>query len=372
VRFVDEFREPGAVLRAAGVLKALATRRWRIMEVCGGQTHAILAHGIDALLEDAVELLHGPGCPVCVTPLETVDRALALAERPDVTLASFGDMLRVPGSRGDLFGARARGADVRVVYSPLDAVALAERLPSRRVVFLAVGFETTVPAVAGALRVARARGLANFSVLAAHVRVPPALEAIRAAPDAAVDAFLAAGHVCTVMGTAEYEPLARRLRVPIVVTGFEPLDVVQGAALAVAQLERGEARVEIQYRRAVRPEGNPTARALAFEAFEVADRPWRGIGVVPGGGLVLRDAWAAFDAEKLFPDLAAEAPPEPAECRAADVLRGALRPPACPAFGTRCTPERPLGAPMVSSEGACAAYFRYRLADPGAGEEAVA
>jgi len=372
VRFVDEYREPGAVLRAVDALKRASTRRWRIMEVCGGQTHAILAHGLDALLADAVELLHGPGCPVCVTPLETLDRALALAERPDVTLASFGDMLRVPGSRGDLFGARARGGDVRVVYSPLDAVALAERLPGRRVVFLAVGFETTVPAVAGALRVARARGLANFAVLAAHVRVPPALEAIREAPESRVEAFLAAGHVCTVMGTAEYEPIARRLRVPIVATGFEPLDVVQGAALAVEQLERGEARVEIQYRRAVRPEGNPVARALAFEVFEVVDRPWRGIGVVPAGGLALREAWAAFDAERLFPELAGEAPPEPAECRAGDVLRGVLRPPACPAFGTRCTPESPLGAPMVSAEGVCAAYFRYRVADPGGREAGVA
>lgn len=372
MRFVDEYRDPAAVLRAVADAKRLATRPWRIMEVCGGQTHAILAHGIDALLEGAVELLHGPGCPVCVTPLETLDRALAVAERQGVTLASFGDMLRVPGSRGDLFGARARGADVRVVYSPLDAVALAAGVPGREVVFLAVGFETTVPAVAGALRVARARGLANFSVLAAHVRVPPALEAIRAAPDTRVDAFLAAGHVCTVMGTAEYEPLAERLRVPIVVTGFEPLDVVQGAALAIAQLERGEARVEIQYRRAVRPEGNPRARALAFEVFEPADRPWRGIGVVPGGGLALRAEWAAFDAERRFPELAAEAPPEPAECRAGEVLRGALRPPACPAFGTRCTPERPLGAPMVSSEGACAAYFRYRLADPDGAQEATA
>jgi hydrogenase expression/formation protein HypD len=372
VRFVDEYREPDAVLRAVDVLTRRATRRWRIMEVCGGQTHAILAHGLDALLADAVELLHGPGCPVCVTPLETLDRALALAERPDVTLASFGDMLRVPGSRGDLFGARARGADVRVVYSPLDAVALAERLPERRVVFLAVGFETTVPAVAGALRVARARHLANFSVLAAHVRVPPALEAIRSAPDARVDAFLAAGHVCTVMGTEEYEPIARRLRVPIVATGFEPLDVVLGAALAVAQLERGEARVEIQYRRAVRPEGNPAARALVREVFEVVDRPWRGIGIVPSGGLALREAWAAFDAERLFPELAGEAPPEPPECRAGEVLRGALRPPECPAFGTRCTPERPLGAPMVSSEGACAAYFRYRVADAAGAAEGIA
>ena len=370
MRFVDEYREPAAVLRGAAEVRRLATRRWRIMEVCGGQTHAILASGLDSLLEGAVELLHGPGCPVCVTPLETLDRALALAARPDVTLTSFGDMLRVPGSHGDLFAARARGADVRVVYSPLDAVRLAERLPTRQVVFLAVGFETTAPAVAGALRFARARDVENFSVLAAHVRVPPALAAIRSARACRVDAFLAAGHVCTVMGTTEYEPIARAHRVPIVVTGFEPLDLLHGAALAVAQLEAGEARVEIQYRRAVRPEGNPHARALLAEVFRVADRPWRGIGVVPEGGLALAELYAAFDAERRFPQLARETPAEPEACRAGEVLRGAIRPPECPAFGGQCTPDQPLGAPMVSSEGACAAYFRYRLADPVAAEAA--
>jgi hydrogenase expression/formation protein HypD len=360
---VDEYRDPAAVLRAAEKVRRRASRPWRVMEVCGGQTHSILASGLDTLLEGAVELLHGPGCPVCVTPLETLDRALALAERPDVTLASFGDMLRVPGSRGDFFGARARGADVRVVYGPLDALHLAARMPERHVVFLAVGFETTAPAVAGTLRHARERGVTNFSVLLAHVRVPPALVAIRAAPESRVDAFLAAGHVCTIMGTAEYEPIARRYRVPIVATGFEPLDLVHGTGLAVEQLERGEARVEIQYRRAVRPEGNPEARALLEQVFRVVDRPWRGIGVVPRGGLALGDAYADFDAERLFPELAAHAPREPEACRAGDVLRGALRPPQCPSFGARCTPEHPLGAPMVSDEGACAAYFRYRAAD---------
>jgi hydrogenase expression/formation protein HypD len=372
VRFVDEYRDPIEVGRLAERVLARTSRPWTLMEVCGGQTHSILAGGLDALLAPRIALLHGPGCPVCVTPLETLDRALALAALPSLALCSFGDMLRVPGSAGDLLGARARGADVRVVYSPLDAVALAERSPELRVVFLAVGFETTAPGVAAAARLARARGLGNFFLLVSHVRVPPALEAICADPGARVDAFLAAGHVCTVMGTAEYEPLAARHRIPIVVTGFEPVDLVQGVALAVAQLEAGEARVEIQYRRAVRPEGNPAARALVEEVFEVVDRPWRGIGVVPGGGLALRPAWAAFDAERLYPEIAAEAPPEPAECRAGDVLRGALRPPACPAFGTRCTPERPLGAPMVSSEGACAAYFRYRVADPHAPAEAIA
>jgi len=370
MRFVDEYRDPAAVLRAAAEVRRLATRTWRIMEVCGGQTHAILAGGLDSLLEGAVEFLHGPGCPVCVTPLETLDRALALADRSDVTLVSFGDMLRVPGSRGDLFAARARGADVRVVYSPLDAVRLAVELPARQVVFLAVGFETTAPAVAGAVRFARARRIQNFSVLLAHVRVPPALVAIRSAPECRVDAFLAAGHVCTVMGTREYEPIARELRVPIVATGFEPLDLLHGTALAVAQLERGKACVEIQYRRAVRPEGNVHARALLADVYRVVDRPWRGIGVIPGSGLALAEAYAGFDAERRFPELAREAVAEPEACRAGDVLRGAIRPPECPAFGTRCTPEHPLGAPMVSSEGACAAYFRYRLADPAVAEGA--
>jgi len=367
VRYVDEFREPAAVRRAAEAVRRRASRPWTVMEVCGGQTHAILASGLDALLEGAVELLHGPGCPVCVTAEETLDRAVALAALPDVTLCSFGDMLRVPGSRGDLFGARAAGADVRVVYSPLDAARLAAERPDRRVVFLAVGFETTAPAVAGALRFARQRALANFHVLLAHVRVPPALDAILGAPDCRVEAFLAAGHVCTIMGTAEYEPIVRRHRVPIVATGFEPLDLLRGLAMVVEQLEHGEARLEIQYRRAVRPEGNPAARALLDEVFEVADRPWRGIGTVPGGGLALRGTWRAFDAGPLLGDAGPARPAEAATpCRAGDVLRGVLRPPACPEFGGRCTPEHPLGAPMVSDEGACAAYFRYRPAEGGA------
>ncbi len=363
MRWVDEYREPGRVARLAERILARATRRWTVMEVCGGQTHAILAHGLDALVAPRVTLLHGPGCPVCVTPLETLDRALVLARRPEVTLCSFGDMLRVPGSAGDLIGARAAGADVRVVYSPLDAARLAARLPERRVVFLAVGFETTAPAVAGAARWARKQGLANFQLLVAHVRVPPALEVILADPEARVDAFLAAGHVCTVMGTGEYAPLVARHRVPIVATGFEPVDVLEGIALAVDQLESGRAELAIQYARAVRPEGNPAARALLEEVFEPADRPWRGIGVVPGGGLRLRPAWADLDAEQAFPELARVVAVEPPACHAGEVLRGVLRPPECPEFGRRCTPERPLGAPMVSAEGACAAWFRYRAAD---------
>lgn len=363
MKFVDEYRDPEALRRAAAHVLDRATRSWTLMEVCGGQTHAILASGLDALVAERVTLLHGPGCPVCVTPLETLDRAAALAAIPGVILCSFGDMLRVPGSRGDLLTARARGGDVRIVYSPLDAARLAARTPDRKVVFLAVGFETTIPSVAASARWAREQRLPNFFLLASHVRVPPALAAIREAPGCRVDAFLAAGHVCTIMGTAEYEPIVKKFRVPIVATGFEPLDILQGIAMAVAQLERGEAKMEIQYRRAVRPEGNPAARALIEEVFQVADRPWRGIGVIPEGGFMLRDAYADLDALRAFPDLLEETPVESPACRAADVLRGVLRPPECPEFGRGCAPEHPLGAPMVSAEGACAAYFHYRTAD---------
>ncbi|RIL03901.1 MAG: hydrogenase formation protein HypD [Proteobacteria bacterium] len=366
MKLVDEFRDPALARALAARVVARATRPWTVMEVCGGQTHAIVAHALDALVAERIALLHGPGCPVCVTPLETLDRAQRFALDGGGILCTFGDMLRVPGSAGDLFAARARGADVRVVYAPLDAARLAARTPERPVCFLAVGFETTAPAVAVAARWARQQRLDNFFLLVSHVRVPPALEAIAGAPDARVDAFLAAGHVCTVMGTAEYEPIARRFRKPIVATGFEPVDILHGLALAVEQLERGEARVEVQYERAVRPGGNPAARALVDEVFEVADRAWRGVGVLPRGGLVLRAAYAALDAERAFPALADVAVAESPECRAGEVLRGALRPPDCPAYGRRCTPEHPLGAPMVSSEGACAAYFRFRAAESAA------
>jgi hydrogenase expression/formation protein HypD len=370
VRYVDEFRDPELVRALAARILARASRRRVVMEVCGGQTRSILASGLDALLEEKVELLHGPGCPVCVTPAETLDRAEQLAEADDVILCSFGDMLRVPGTRGDLLSARARGADVRVVYAPIDALRLALREPARRVVLLAVGFETTAPAVAQCARTALERGVRNFFLLTSHVRVPPALEAIASAPSARVEAFLAAGHVCTVMGTGEYPALAERYRLPIVATGFEPVDILEGVLAAVEQLERGEARVEIQYRRAVRPEGNPAARALVDAVFEVADRPWRGLGVIPRGGLRLREVYAGLDAERL-PLQGAPAPaPQGGECRAGEVLRGVLRPSECPAFAGRCTPEHPLGAPMVSSEGACAAYHRYRGA--GADEREVA
>jgi hydrogenase expression/formation protein HypD len=331
------------------------------MEVCGGQTHTIVRQGIDELVADQVEMIHGPGCPVCVTPLEQIDRALAVASRPEVIFTSFGDMLRVPGSHTDLLQVRARGGDVRVVYSPLDAVELARRHPDREIVFFAVGFETTAPANAMAVWRARALGLANFSVLVSHVTVPPAITAILESPDNRVQGFLAAGHVCTVMGWTEYEPLAARYRVPIVVTGFEPVDILEGIAMAVSQLESGRHEVENQYVRAVRREGNRPAQQLIAQVFQIVDRQWRGVGTIPASGLGLRPAFAAFDAVARF-GLAGIQAAEPTACRAGDVLRGRLKPHACPAFGGACTPEHPLGAPMVSSEGACAAYFNYRRA----------
>jgi len=359
VRFLDEYRDGAAAQRYAESLRAVVTRPWTLMEVCGGQTHAIVRYGIDEMLPAGVTLVHGPGCPVCVTPVASLDRAFRIARRPGVVFTSFGDMLRVPGTSDDLLHVRAEGGDVRVVYSPLDAVAIAEREPGREVVFFAVGFETTAPANAMAVRLAAQKGLRNFSLLVAQVRVPPALEAILADPDCRVQAFLAAGHVCTVMGTAEYGPLVARHRVPVVVTGFEPLDLLQGVAMAVRQLEEGRADVEIQYARVVRPEGNAVARRAIEEVFEVTDRTWRGLGPIPRSGLGLNARYAAFDAERRFPDDAPAAVEDPA-CRAGLVLQGRLRPQECPAFGTRCTPEHPLGAPMVSSEGACAAYWLYR------------
>jgi hydrogenase expression/formation protein HypD len=336
------------------------------MEVCGGQTHTIVRQGLDQLLDGAVEMIHGPGCPVCVTPLEQIDKALRLAADPRVIFTSFGDMLRVPGSDCDLQQVRARGGEVRVVYSPLDALELALKHPDKQVVFFAVGFETTAPANAMAVWRARELGIRNFSVLVSHVTVPPAMIAILDAPDNRVQGFLAAGHVCTVMGWTEYEPVAARYRVPIVVTGFEPVDLLEGMYLAVRQLEEGRHEVENQYVRSVRRDGTLPARDLVAKVFRLVDRKWRGIGEIPGSGLALREEFADFDAEYRFGlgDMRVE---EPAECRAGDVLRGRLKPFQCPAFGGRCTPEHPLGAPMVSSEGACAAYYnygRYREARP--------
>lgn len=358
MKYLSEFRDPQIARALAHQIRDAATRSWALMEVCGGQTHTIVRQGIDELLEGAVEMIHGPGCPVCVTPLEQIDRALHLASRPDVLFTSFGDMLRVPGSECDLFAVRARGGTVRVVYSPLDAVALARKHPEKQVVFFAVGFETTAPANAMAVWRAKELGIPNFSVLVSHVTVPPAMHAILDAPDNRVQGFLAAGHVCAVMGWEEYEPIARRYRVPIVVTGFEPLDILEGILMAVRQLEAGEARVENQYARSVRREGNVPAQELVRKVFRLADRKWRGIGEIPMSGLALREEYADFDAEVRF-GLSGITASEPAACRAGDVLRGNLKPFECPAFGTLCAPERPLGAPMVSSEGACAAYYNY-------------
>lgn len=358
MKFVDEYRDAEAAGRLAGAIRRLVRRPWTLMEVCGGQTHTILRTGLEQLLPAEITLVHGPGCPVCVTPVALIDKAIGIASRAGVILCSFGDMLRVPGSQGSLFDAKAAGADVRIVYSPLDAVHLARAHPEREVVFFAVGFETTAPANAMAVLEAARSGLANFSILVAHVLVPPAIRAILDAPDCRVQAFLAPGHVCTVMGYEEYEAIAAAYRVPIVVTGFEPLDLLEGIRLAVAQLEEGRAEVENQYSRAVRRAGNEQAQQVMNEVFEIAPRSWRGIGEIPASGLRLRPAWRSFDAELRFPLSAVEAA-EPAECIAGLVLQGLRKPHECAAFAVRCTPESPLGAPMVSSEGACAAYYRY-------------
>jgi hydrogenase expression/formation protein HypD len=359
VRHVDEYRDPAAVEAVVRRIGETVTRPWTLMEVCGGQTHSILKFGMDELLPEKVRLVHGPGCPVCVTPLEMIDRAIAIASRPDTTFCSFGDMLRVPGSHDDLLKVKARGGDVRIVYSPLDALRLAREHPERRVVFFAVGFETTAPANAMAVHRAKAEGLTNFSVLVAHVLVPPALEALLSSEGVEIQALLAPGHVCAVTGYRDYEPVSERHRIPIVVTGFEPLDLLKGILAAVTQLERGEARVENQYPRAVVREGNPAALRMIEDVFVVSDRSWRGLGEIPRSGYALSPRYAAYDAETVF-DVAGLSVKEPEECRAGLVLQGRLVPTDCPEFGTRCTPEHPLGATMVSSEGACAAYFHYR------------
>jgi hydrogenase expression/formation protein HypD len=358
MKYLSEYRDPELARSLVDRVLERATRRWTLMEVCGGQTHTIVKQGIHEVLEPAIEMIHGPGCPVCVTPLEQIDRALHLAARPDVLFTSFGDMLRVPGSECDLHQVRARGGDVRIVYSPLDAVELARKNPDREVVFFAVGFETTAPANAMAVWRARQLGIGNFSVLVSHVTVPPAMVAILEDPENRVQGFLAAGHVCTIMGWKEYEPLSSRYQVPIIVTGFEPLDILEGIWMAVRQLEEGRHEVENQYVRAVRREGNPAAQKVVSEVFETVDRGWRGIGTIPSSGLSLTEDFAAYDAERKF-GLQGIRAEEPAECRAGDVLKGHLKPYECPAFGGRCTPERPLGAPMVSSEGACAAYYNF-------------
>jgi hydrogenase expression/formation protein HypD len=363
VKFIDEFRDAEAAAEIARAIQRVTTRPWTIMEVCGGQTHAIVRFGLDELLPDAVTLLHGPGCPVCVTPIALIDAAIDLASRHGAIVCSFGDMLRVPGSTRDLLSVKAEGGDVRIVYSPLDALELARRHSDREVVFFAVGFETTAPANAMAVYRAKREGVENFSALVAHVLVPPALAAIMGSPGSRVNGFLAAGHVCAVMGYAEYEPLAARFRVPIVVTGFEPVDILQGVYLCVKQLEKGRAEVENQYARAVRRDGNREAQSILREVFEVSNRTWRGIGDIAASGLALRPEYARYDALRRW-DLASRPDSGHAECVAGEVMLGAKVPTDCAAFGSRCTPERPLGAPMVSSEGACAAYYRYRRPVP--------
>ncbi len=356
MKYLDEYRDTEAARKLTAAIARTVTRPWTLMEVCGGQTHTLVKYGIDEILPPGVELVHGPGCPVCVTSLEMIDRAHAIASRPDVTFCSFGDMLRVPGSRGDLLQLKSRGSDVRIVYSPLDAVNLAAARPDRKVVFFAIGFETTAPPNAMAVWMARRRKLTNFSVLVSHVLVPPVITAILQAPGNRVQAFLGPGHVCTVMGCGEYEPIARRYRVPIVITGFEPLDLLEGILRTVQQLEAGRAEVENQYARAVRPGGNPASQQLIEDVFEVCDRKWRGVGLIPKSGFKLRCEYHAFDAERIFEvdDIERQ---ESSTCISGQVLKGQKKPHDCPAFGKECTPQTPLGATMVSAEGACAAYY---------------
>jgi hydrogenase expression/formation protein HypD len=359
MKHLDEYRDGAVALRLIDDIRRLASRRWSIMEVCGGQTHSLLRYGIEAALDGVVELIHGPGCPVCVTPVEAIDFAQDLALRDGVQVASFGDMLRVPGSRRSLLDVRAAGGRVKAVYSPLDAVELARRDSSTHTVFFPVGFETTAPATALAVLQAARLELSNFSLLVAHVRVQPAMEAIMNAEDCRVDGFLAAGHVCTVVGYESYEAFVDNYRVPVVVTGFEPLDLLMGIRACVRQLDDGRPALENCYQRSARSEGNAIARDIVQQVYEPCNRPWRGFGVLSSGGLALRPEWSQFDAGQRFgaPQLSVI---DNSECRSGDVLSGRIKPPQCPSFGNGCTPERPLGAPMVSSEGACAAYYRYR------------
>lgn len=358
MKFIDEYRDTVAVTKLIASIASAVTRRWTIMEVCGGQTHTIVKYGLDRLLPNQIELVHGPGCPVCVTSLEMIDRAHTIASRPDVIFCSFGDMLRVPGSHGDLLQLKSQGKDIRIVYSPLDAVNIAAENPDRKVVFFAIGFETTAPPNAMAVWLAKKRQLTNFSVLVSHVLVPPMIAALLQSPDNRVQAFLGPGHVCTVMGLSEYEPITRFYRVPIVVTGFEPLDLLEGVLRTIQQLEAGRAEVENPYSRAVRPEGNPASRKLIEDVFQVCDRKWRGVGLIPKSGFRLRYEYRDYDAERLFEvdDIETR---EASVCISGQVLKGLKKPQDCPAFGKECTPQTPLGATMVSAEGACAAYHAY-------------
>jgi len=366
MRYLDEYRDPVAAKSLLQAIHSTVTRPWTLMEICGGQTHSIVKYGIDELLPPAITLVHGPGCPVCVTPIELIDKAVAIASRPDVIFCSFGDMMRVPGSFGDLLRVKALGGDVRLVYSPIDCLAIAEQNPTRTVVFFAVGFETTAPANAMAISLAKRRGLKNFAALVSHVLVPPAMTAILDSPSNRVQGFLAAGHVCSVMGCAEYAPLAEQFRIPIVVTGFEPLDLLDGIYHCVLMLEMGRSGVENRYARAVRPEGNPRAMELMDEVFVVTDRKWRGIGSIPKSGYRLRPEYVDYDAELRF-DVADLRVEEASTCLSGMILQGLKKPHECPEFGTGCTPTTPLGATMVSSEGACAAYFHYGRIKAAAG-----
>lgn len=359
MKYLEEYRDGKLTLKLLKEIEKTVTQRWVLMEVCGGQTHSILRSGLDQLLPPEIELVHGPGCPVCVTPLELIDKAIALASRPDIIFASYGDMLRVPGSEKDLFSVKAAGGDVRVVYSSLDALKIAKDNPDKTVVFFGIGFETTAPANAMSVVQAKAQGITNYAMLVSHVTVPPAIRAIMDSPETQVNGFLAAGHVCTVMGYWEYEPLVRDYSIPIVVTGFEPVDLARGILMCVQQLEEGRTEVENAYTRSVAKAGNLPAQSVITQVFETCDRPWRGIGVIPNSGYRLTANYAEYDAEQRFPEIQDIATEESAVCISGLVLQGLKKPNQCPAFGKECTPLTPLGATMVSSEGACAAYYRY-------------
>jgi hydrogenase expression/formation protein HypD len=358
MKYVTEYRDAALVQGVVDKIRRMLTRPWVIMEICGGQTHSIVRYGLDQILPPSIELVHGPGCPVCVTPIELIDKALSIASRPDVIFCSYGDMLRVPGSQRDLFSVKASGGQVRVVYSPLDAVEIARQNPDRQVVFFAIGFETTAPPNVMSVLNAKSLGLKNYSVLVSHVRVPPAIHAILGSPSNRVQGFLLAGHVCAVMGYHEYPPLAAKYRVPMAVTGFEPLDLAQGILYTIRMLEEGRVAVENAYSRTVTFEGNQAAQKVIHEVFEDCDRTWRGIGMIPQSGWRLREEFAEFDAEKRF-NVADIQTRESPLCIAGQILIGMKKPHDCPAFGKECTPEHPLGATMVSAEGACAAYYRY-------------
>ncbi|MCI4669531.1 MAG: hydrogenase formation protein HypD [Bacteroidia bacterium] len=358
MKFLSEYRDPELALQYLEEIKKTVTRPWSIMEVCGGQTHSLVKHGIVNVLPDKITMIHGPGCPVCVTPLEQIDKALFLAAQENVILCSFGDMLRVPGSEKSMLQAKAEGADIRILYSPLEAIKLAQENPDKEIVFFAVGFETTAPANALSVLHAHRQRVENYSILTSHVLVPPAMEAVINDEESHIDAFLAAGHVCTIMGISEYGPIVEKYNVPIVITGFEPVDILQGILMTVRQLEAGVAILENQYSRVVKAEGNPAAMDVIFQVFEEGDRAWRGIGNIPMSGYEVKEVFAKYDANKKF-DIQVGKVEEPAECMAGQVLKGIIKPQQCPAFGKKCTPQNPLGAPMVSSEGACAAYYNF-------------